>query len=214
MAESVPQAYTPQLDEEERPSDDSIIRCVSSTHVLENFGEQLRHNVGTAETYALSEPCTSFDAFLSHSWRDSGLLKYLALSYYYNRDAALLTTATVAGVILVIQIMINLLSTQQLKSGLLTPLASFPSFCPGDNERIKSADIMLPSIATFYTVLFFGHRFPSLIRPTRMFLGVAPALSLSQRPLSYTSHSASLSLCISASLPRLLSSRSAQRCTG
>ena len=79
MAESVPQAYTPQLDEEERPSDDSIIRCVSSTHVLENFGEQLRHNVGTAETYALSEPCTSFDAFLSHSWRDSGLLKYLNL---------------------------------------------------------------------------------------------------------------------------------------
>jgi hypothetical protein len=41
------------------------------------FAAQLRNSQGDASTYNLSDPTEKIDAFLSHSWRDSGYLKYL-----------------------------------------------------------------------------------------------------------------------------------------
>jgi hypothetical protein len=41
-------------------------------------------STGSEATFNLSEPCEEMDVFLSHSWRDSGLLKYLAMCWHFN----------------------------------------------------------------------------------------------------------------------------------
>ena len=165
-------AYQQQVDEDaETPVDSEkawsgqkVIRSISSSHVLADFGHHLRSKVGSAETYALSRPADEFDAFLSHSWRDSGLLKYLALSYHFNLRSALLATLTVCV----------LLAFGHATFGAPTPLALFPSMCAADIargfERSKGTEFILVGHATFLIVLLFGHRMPRLVRPRKLFL--------------------------------------------
>ena len=165
-------AYQQQVDEDaETPVDSEkawsgqkVIRSISSSHVLADFGHHLRSKVGSAETYALSRPADEFDAFLSHSWRDSGLLKYLALSYHFNLRSALLATLAVCV----------LLAFGHATFGAPTPLALFPSMCAADIargfERSKGTEFILVGHATFLVVLLFGHRMPRLVRPRKLFL--------------------------------------------
>lgn len=165
-------AYQQQVDEDaETPVDSEkawsgqkLIRSISSSHVLADFGHHLRSKVGSAETYALSRPADEFDAFLSHSWRDSGLLKYLALSYHFNLRSALLATLAVCV----------LLAFGHATFGAPTPLALFPSMCAADIargfERSKGTEFILVGHATFLIVLLFGHRMPRLVRPRKLFL--------------------------------------------
>ena len=172
-------AYQEQVDEDaEMPADSGdrgpkweklwsgqkVIRSISSSHVLADFGHHLRSKHGSAATYALSKPADDFDAFLSHSWRDSGLLKYLALSYHFNLRSALL--ATLAACVL--------LALGHATFGAPTPLALFPSLCAADVargfERSKGTEFILVGHATFLIVLLFGHRMPRLVRPRKLFL--------------------------------------------
>ena len=172
-------AYQEQVDEDaEMPADSGdrgpkweklwsgqkVIRSISSSHVLADFGHHLRSKVGSAATYALSRPADEFDAFLSHSWRDSGLLKYLALSYHFNLRSALLATLAVCV----------LLALGHATFGAPTPLALFPSLCAADVargfERSKGTEFILVGHATFLIVLLFGHRMPRLVRPRKLFL--------------------------------------------
>eukprot|EP01043_Picozoa_sp_COSAG02_P085559 COSAG02_NODE_23186_length_727_cov_0.971338_1_plen_161_part_01 len=70
------------------PSD--ILRGVSSSKVCQNFSQVLRTGAGGSDqTYDLSQPCESLDVFLSHSWRDSGFLKYLAICLHFNSGMAM-----------------------------------------------------------------------------------------------------------------------------
>ena len=72
-----------------------ILRSVQTHKVAKEFGSVLRSgSTGNEQTYQLSQPCAEIDVFLSHSWRDSGLLKYLALCLYFNTSMA-----TVAAVL-------------------------------------------------------------------------------------------------------------------
>ena len=173
-------AYKEQVDEvdAEMPADSGnrdpkweklwsgqkVIRSISSPHVLADFGYHLSSKHGSAATYALSKPADDFDAFLSHSWRDSGLLKYLALSYHFNLRSALL--ATLAACVL--------LAFGHAIFGAPTPLALFPSMCAADIargfERSKGIEFILVGHTTFLAVLLFGHRMPRLVRPRKLFL--------------------------------------------
>ena len=81
---------------------DSILRCVNSKDVQANFGFLLRSGpTGSEKTYDLSKPIDDkqhkLDVFVSHSWRDNGFLKYLALCYHFNADLAFVV-ALVVGV--------------------------------------------------------------------------------------------------------------------
>ena len=173
-------AYKEQVDEvdAEMPADSGnrdpkweklwsgqkVIRSISSPHVLADFGYHLSSKHGSAATYALSKPADDFDAFLSHSWRDSGLLKYLALSYHFNLRSALL--ATLAACVL--------LAFGHAIFGAPTPLALFPSMCAADIargfERSKGIEFILVGHTTFLAVLLFGYRMPRLVRPRKLFL--------------------------------------------
>ena len=79
-----------------RPVDSDILRAVASPKVCADAGSILRAgSVGSEATFNLSKPCEEIDVFLSHSWRDSGLLKYLALCWHFNaRMAAAVSIAS------------------------------------------------------------------------------------------------------------------------
>ena len=53
---------------------------------------------GSEETFNLSQSVEEIDIFLSHSWRDSGLLKYLALCLHFNGLVAMVA-ALISGFI-------------------------------------------------------------------------------------------------------------------
>ena len=68
-----------------RPIQSSVLRAVASPRVVKHAGHVLRTGSGGSEaTFNLSQPADEIDIFLSHSWRDSGLLKYLALCLYFK----------------------------------------------------------------------------------------------------------------------------------
>lgn len=48
-------------------------------------------SAGSEATFNLSKPCEEIDVFLSHSWRDSGFLKYLAMCWHFNVHTAAIT---------------------------------------------------------------------------------------------------------------------------
>ena len=74
-----------------------ILRSVSSPRVVSQAGAVLRSGSGGSEaTFELSQPCEEIDIFLSHSWRDSGLLKYLALCLHFNSAMAMATALATA----------------------------------------------------------------------------------------------------------------------
>eukprot|EP00964_Phaeocystis_antarctica_P157628 scaffold127928_cov75-Phaeocystis_antarctica.AAC.2 len=82
-----------------------VLRAVVSPRVVSQAGQVLRTGSGGSEaTFNLSEPVDEIDIFLSHSWRDSGLLKYLALCLHFN-------------------------SVMAMVAALTTPQAFSPSFC-------------------------------------------------------------------------------------
>ena len=61
-----------------RDVDPTVIRAVTKTNVCVNEGYQFRSGSGGDEaTYGLSFQTEELDIFLSHSWRDSGFLKYV-----------------------------------------------------------------------------------------------------------------------------------------
>ena len=67
-----------------------ILRAIQSPKVCSRAGSVLRSGSGGSEaTYNLSEPCEVIDVFLSHSWRDSGMLKYLAICLHFNAALAM-----------------------------------------------------------------------------------------------------------------------------
>jgi hypothetical protein len=68
-----------------RQVDREALRSVASPWVFMDAGGVLREgSAGSEATFNLSTPCEEIDVFLSHSWRDSGLLKYLALCWHFN----------------------------------------------------------------------------------------------------------------------------------
>ena len=74
----------------ERPVQSDILRAVISPRVVSQAGQVLRSGSGGSEApFNLSEPVEEIDIFLSHSWRDSGLLKYLALCLHFNVGMAM-----------------------------------------------------------------------------------------------------------------------------
>ena len=80
-----------------RPIQSSVLRAVASPRVVKQAGHVLRTGSGGSEaTFNLSQPADEIDIFLSHSWRDSGLLKYLALCLYLNGVMAMVA-ALISG---------------------------------------------------------------------------------------------------------------------
>ena len=153
-----------------------ILRSVSSRHVSKHMGRLLRGGFAAdAATFELSEPCTSLDVFLSHSWRDSGTLKYLALCLYFN-----VWLATFAGLGAGL---LTLLAQRYLGLIILpfTPIKSFlfdmheltvgmgldPQIAPPSATLIYSPTCQLVATTTFVLVFLFGHW---LVRPARLFL--------------------------------------------
>lgn len=68
-----------------RPVQADILRAVVTPKVCYRAAHVLRAGSGGDEaTFNLSQPCEHIDVFLSHSWRDSGLLKYLAICMHFN----------------------------------------------------------------------------------------------------------------------------------
>ena len=83
---------------------DGVLRSVASKNIVEFFGYHLRTgSAGGADTHALSRPTERIDYFLSHSWRDSGLLKYLALCWYFNSKLAVGSALTVGFLLAIYQ---------------------------------------------------------------------------------------------------------------
>lgn len=73
-----------------RPVQSDVLRAVVSPRVVSQAGQVLRNGSGGSEAaFNLSEPVDEIDIFLSHSWRDSGLLKYLAICLYFNSVMAM-----------------------------------------------------------------------------------------------------------------------------
>ena len=99
------------------PVEPSVVRAVNLFHVVTSFGWQLRSgSSGSEATFELSEAVHKLDVFLSHSWRDNGFLKYLALCWHFNAAPAAL-----AGLLTGLA-----LCSYQRASGIpLTPTAGF-----------------------------------------------------------------------------------------
>jgi hypothetical protein len=162
--------------------DEDILRCVSSRIVCSGGGQYLLDKgfqymdqsskesgqaqaqaqvaKSSEDTYALSTPTRDFDAFLSHSWRDSGRLKYLALCYHFNLHAALAVGYLAA----------TLAFLYCLAFGDPWPLSISPSLCPDDPARHYGTFVSLVGYAAYNIVFFFGHNFVWLVAPSRMFL--------------------------------------------
>ena len=87
-----------------RPVQTEILRAVVSPKVCSGAAKVLRAGAGGDEaTYNLSQPCENIDVFLSHSWRDSGLLKYLAICLHFNGMMALLCSSAASVIVCVLQ---------------------------------------------------------------------------------------------------------------
>eukprot|EP00929_Paragymnodinium_shiwhaense_P093186 TRINITY_DN53315_c0_g3_i1.p1 TRINITY_DN53315_c0_g3~~TRINITY_DN53315_c0_g3_i1.p1 ORF type:complete len:574 (-),score=53.72 TRINITY_DN53315_c0_g3_i1:78-1799(-) len=74
----------------------TLLRGVSANRALQGYGMHWKNNVGGPENYYLSEETEYIDDFISHDWRTSRTLKYFALSYIYNSQAALIGSTAVA----------------------------------------------------------------------------------------------------------------------
>jgi hypothetical protein len=64
--------------------DADVLHGVRANKILARFGFQMRNNIGSAETYDLSEQCEMIDQFWSHSWRANSRQKIINLYYHYN----------------------------------------------------------------------------------------------------------------------------------
>ena len=149
------------------PSDASLFRAAGCGHVLSGFGavfqeqyqytttkatgatirvleqhllgDETRHEAADA-VYFATAPCPRPDAFLSHTWADSALLKYLALCYRTNlRRAVLASWVTWAAIVL------TLIGTHGWD---LTAL--------GGIAWLNFAFLGVPSFV-FFATFFFGH---------------------------------------------------------
>eukprot|EP00931_Biecheleriopsis_adriatica_P043538 TRINITY_DN24893_c0_g1_i1.p1 TRINITY_DN24893_c0_g1~~TRINITY_DN24893_c0_g1_i1.p1 ORF type:complete len:636 (-),score=90.99 TRINITY_DN24893_c0_g1_i1:210-2006(-) len=73
-----------------------VLRGVQARKCLWGFGQILRSNVGTADTWRLSKPVGRISRFWSHSWRASSVFKIVTLLYHYNGKIAFFSSAAVA----------------------------------------------------------------------------------------------------------------------
>ena len=161
------------------PVEPSVVRAVKLFHVVTSFGWQLRSgSSGSETTFELSEAVPKLDVFLSHSWRDNGFLKYLALCWHFNA-----VPAAFAGLLTGFA----LCSYQRASGTPLTPTASFGNFAAetlpaaetlglawmldGLREPWNDPNYEMPvvkicqpvGLVVFLLVLFFGHH----LTPTR-----------------------------------------------
>ena len=113
------------------PVQSSVLRAVVSPRVVKQAGQVLRSGSGGSEaTFNLSQPVDEIDIFLSHSWRDSGLLKYLALCLHFN-GAIAMVAALISGFV----------TFFLLRSGKLTlfPFTPFMNVFNDVNEAMHAA---------------------------------------------------------------------------
>lgn len=138
-----------------------IIRAVSSTDLLGWHGYQLRRPKGSPEVYSLSFPTREIDAFVSHSWRHPGILKYLALCYHYNNRSAIAVALSAVACI----------AALRTAFGPPMVLVAFPSFCPNDPPRLKGLELCSTYMVVYLITLLHGHAFlPSwVLRRQRFF---------------------------------------------
>jgi len=118
-------------------------------HDLEQLllGDETRHAASDA-VYFATAPSTRPDAFLSHTWADSALLKYLALCYRTNLGRAVLASwATWAAIVL------TLVGTHAWDVTALGGIA-----------WLKFAFLGAPS-TVFFATFFFGHAVMSALAP-------------------------------------------------
>eukprot|EP00322_Chrysochromulina_rotalis_P001385 CAMPEP_0115834178 /NCGR_PEP_ID=MMETSP0287-20121206/3551_1 /TAXON_ID=412157 /ORGANISM="Chrysochromulina rotalis, Strain UIO044" /LENGTH=520 /DNA_ID=CAMNT_0003287609 /DNA_START=26 /DNA_END=1588 /DNA_ORIENTATION=+ len=91
----------------------SMRRGTPTKVVLAKFGRIFRCRPDSlpleerSQLYSLSEPCERFDYFLSHSWRASGIEKYIALALYLRGYAAFAMGAVVSTIVCVLQGSLN-----------------------------------------------------------------------------------------------------------
>lgn len=151
----------------------SIVRAVKLFHIVTGFGWQMRAgSSGSEKTFNLSEPVDKLDIFVSHSWRDSGFLKYLALCWHFNA-----VPASFAGLLAGFALCFY----QRATGTPLTPTASFGNFATDalvfakplgidwmlkglrepwsdPNYKMPVVKICQPvGLVVFLLVLFFGH---------------------------------------------------------
>eukprot|EP00929_Paragymnodinium_shiwhaense_P051908 TRINITY_DN26047_c0_g1_i1.p1 TRINITY_DN26047_c0_g1~~TRINITY_DN26047_c0_g1_i1.p1 ORF type:complete len:840 (+),score=181.93 TRINITY_DN26047_c0_g1_i1:198-2717(+) len=76
-----------------------LLRASDVDKILHRFGRVLASNVGSANTYAMSEPVDHIDSFISHNWSVPQSTKFLALALNFNMNLAFL-------LVLVVQILV------------------------------------------------------------------------------------------------------------
>jgi len=144
---------------------------------------------GTEQTYRLSQPCETIDVFLSHSWRDSGLLKYLAICLHFNSGMAIVAGIAASACMFYLQrycgmqglpfmpIVPFMNVVEDLHAGVRVAVkgASFdrsfdpevyPWSVPGYHP-LYAPSCQLAGSGVFLLVFLFGHH---LRPPSRMFL--------------------------------------------
>jgi hypothetical protein len=112
-------------------------------------------NAGGEETFALSRPAATIDAFISHSWLTPGWLKMAGLAFHLNA-----TRAVAAAVLLLIAI-------HALE---LAGVYSFPTSPGYDDSRLFDGSDVVPSVrlqmhfvlpmVVFFAVLWYGQELP------------------------------------------------------
>ena len=128
---------------------DKVTGATVAPHDLEQLllGDETRHAASDA-VYFATAPSTRPDAFLSHTWADSALLKYLALCYRTNLGRAVLASwATWAAIVL------TLVGTHAWDVTALGGIA-----------WLKFAFLGAPS-TVFFATFFFGHAVMSALAP-------------------------------------------------
>lgn len=80
---------------------DGILRAAPLWTVMSRLGRVFASNEGTAADFELSQPTESIEAFVSHSWKSSRVLKAVALLRLYTLDWAI-AAAFVASLVVCI----------------------------------------------------------------------------------------------------------------
>eukprot|EP00929_Paragymnodinium_shiwhaense_P089140 TRINITY_DN4935_c0_g7_i1.p1 TRINITY_DN4935_c0_g7~~TRINITY_DN4935_c0_g7_i1.p1 ORF type:complete len:524 (-),score=27.07 TRINITY_DN4935_c0_g7_i1:75-1646(-) len=77
----------------------SLLRGVPTDIALQGYGRHWQSNAGCPEDFLLSAETQIIDDFISHDWRTPRLVKYVALSYVYNGQAAVVISTVLAVVV-------------------------------------------------------------------------------------------------------------------
>eukprot|EP00929_Paragymnodinium_shiwhaense_P020081 TRINITY_DN13503_c0_g1_i1.p1 TRINITY_DN13503_c0_g1~~TRINITY_DN13503_c0_g1_i1.p1 ORF type:complete len:564 (-),score=74.58 TRINITY_DN13503_c0_g1_i1:384-2075(-) len=76
-----------------------LLRGVPSNGAFQGYGRHFKSLAGGANDFSLSMPTECIDDFISHDWRTPRIVKYVALSYIYNSNAALIGSTVIAGLV-------------------------------------------------------------------------------------------------------------------